>query len=181
MTNRIGQVRAFGTGLALASVVASCSNGSGGDKTDTLPREVGRPAPAYAVTSVAGDAVSVAALRGNVVLLNAWATWCAPCRDEIPEIRALHAKYAPQGLQVVGVTLDDESAVTAVQDFVKQYDMKYAIWRDPEQKFSTVFQFEGLPMTVLVDKTGVLRWIRMGRLDARDTTLDAAIRKALVM
>lgn len=177
MTNRGWTARAFGAGLALTSVVAGCS---GGDSRDA-PLKVGEPAPSYVATSVAGQLVSLAGLRGNVVLLNAWATWCVPCRAEIPEIRALHAKYSEQGLKVVGVSLDEANAEPAIADFVTRYDMRYQIWRDPAQGFSTDFRFDGLPMTVLVDKAGVLRWIWKGKLDARDTTLDAAIRKALVM
>jgi thiol-disulfide isomerase/thioredoxin len=177
MTNRVWHARAFGAGLALASVVAGCS---GGDSTDA-PLKVGQPAPSYVATSVAGQLVSIAGLRGNVVLLNAWATWCVPCRAEIPEIRALHTRYVGQGLKVVGVSLDEANAAPAIADFVKQYDMRYQIWWDPAQRFSTDFRFDGLPMTVLVDKAGVLRWILKGKLDARDTTLDAAIRTALVI
>jgi len=180
MTTCARRVRAFAASLAAACAATACAGGTGGDTSDT-PIEVGQLAPAYAAKSVAGDAVSIAGLRGKVVLLNAWATWCAPCRDEIPEIRALHAVYAGQGLQVVGVSLDENDSTAAIGAFVKQFDMRYQIWRDPTQRFSTDFRFGGLPMTVLVDRTGVLRWIRMGKLEPRDTTLDAAIRKALVM
>jgi peroxiredoxin len=179
MTNRVRGVLVLGTGLALASISVGCSHESGSDRADA-PLEVGQAAPAYAAKSVAGDAVSLAGLRGKVVLLNAWATWCVPCRVEIPLIRALNATYARQGLQVVGVSLDESDSATAIRAFVKQYDMKYSIWRDPAQRFSTDFRFEGLPMTVLVDRAGVVRWIWRGRLEPRDTTLDEAIRNALV-
>ncbi len=180
MTNPGRGARAFGVAWGLAFLGAGCRHGPAGDAADA-PLEIGRPAPAYAVKSLAGDAVSLAGLRGNVVLLNAWATWCVPCRVEIPQIRALHARYGREGLHVIGVSLDESDSAAAILAFVKQYDMKYQIWRDPAQRFSTDFRFEGLPMTVLVDRAGVVRWIWRGRLEPRDTTLDAAIRKALVM
>ena len=93
----------------------------------------------------------------------------------------MHARYATKGLQIVGVSLDEEATAGVIREFAEKHEMKYQIWRDPGQKFSTQFQFAGLPMTVLIDKTGVIRWLHRGRLPPRDTTLDAAIRNALVM
>ena len=178
MTSRARGVHAIGAGLALACA-AACSSGSDG-VGDDAPLEAGQHAPAYAAKTVVGGAASLASLRGKVVLLNAWATWCAPCRAEIPLIRAFHTRYAGQGLEVVGVSLDESDGGAAIGAFVKQYDMRYRIWRDPARRFLTDFRFDGLPMTVLVDRAGVIRWIWTGKLEARDTTLDAAIRKSLV-
>src|SRR6266851_2883329 len=100
MMNHV-RARTFGVAVALSFLGAGCSNGSDGDAA-AAPLEVGQPSPAYVARSVTGDAVSIGGLRGKVVLLNAWATWCKPCRVEIPLIRALHGKYATRGLQVVG-------------------------------------------------------------------------------
>lgn len=172
--------RALLLGVVLLSVAVFGCRSSVSSAADK-PLEVGVPAPAYVAVSTSGDSITLGAQRGNVVLLNAWATWCAPCRVEIPEIRALHAKYSPQGLRVIGVSLDEDTTAALVRDFVKEYQMTYQIWRDPGQRFSTDFKFGGLPMTVLIDRAGTLRWLRMGKLESRDTTLDAAIRKALVM
>jgi thiol-disulfide isomerase/thioredoxin len=129
--------------------------------------------------SIAGAPVSLVGLRGKVVLLNAWATWCKPCLAEIPEFRALHAKYESRGLVIVGVSLDQDTATAPIRDFVRQHDMLYRIWHDPGQTMMSTFNFGGLPTTILVDSGGIVRWISTGQVTPGDTSLDGAIRRAL--
>jgi peroxiredoxin len=106
---------------------------------ETRTVELGAPAPAYSAVSLTGDSVSIADLRGKVVLLNVWATWCHPCRTEIPELRALHAQFAPRGLQLVGVSVDADGSDEAIQEFMKEFSMNYEIWRDPGEQVMTTF------------------------------------------
>jgi cytochrome c-type biogenesis protein len=141
--------------------------------------EIGALAPAYRTISLAGDSVSLAAARGKVVLLNVWATWCHPCRTEIPELQALHKKYQARGLELVGVSVDTDGADADIRDFLKQYQMTYAIWRDPDERISSQFLTVGVPSTFLIDKQGVLRWRRTGPIAPNDTALSAAIERAL--
>lgn len=141
--------------------------------------EVGAAAPSYQTTSLDGDSVSLAAQRGKVVLLNVWATWCHPCRDEIPELQAIHAKYEASGLALIGVSVDADGSDEAIRAFVKDFQMAYPVWRDPDERVSAQFLVLGVPATFLIDREGVLRWRKTGPIQPNDISLSAAIERAL--
>lgn len=141
--------------------------------------EVGLPAPPYATVSLDGDSVSLEAKRGTVVLLNVWATWCHPCRTEIPELRALHAQYQAKGLELIGVSVDTDGTDETIRTFMRDFGMTFPIWRDPDERISTRFLAVGVPATFLIDKQGILRWRKTGPIAPNDTSLKAAIERAL--
>src|SRR3954470_21848970 len=91
--------------LGISLVVAGCTKGHG-DAEPGGRVEVGAPAPAYSAKTMTGSAVSLASMRPKIVLMNVWATWCGPCRKEIPELIAINSRYKDRGLQVVGITVD---------------------------------------------------------------------------
>lgn len=117
--------------------------------------KVGEAMPAYKAELLDGKPFDIAAERGNVVFLNLWATWCGPCRFEIPELQKLHNQYASQGLRVVGVSLD-ESGKDAVQQFVTEHSMTYPIALDPDGKLANVFQTTVIPTSALIDRNGAI-------------------------
>ena len=141
--------------------------------------EVGQPAPPYQAVSLSGDSVALADYRGKVVLLNVWATWCGPCRGEIPELRIIDSTYKSRGLRLIGVTIDADGSQSRIADFVKEFRMSYAIWHDPNERVSAQFRIIGVPSTFLIDRAGIVRWRSMGPIAPGDTSLDAAIRRAL--
>jgi cytochrome c-type biogenesis protein len=140
---------------------------------------VGAPAPEYAALSLNGDTVSLAGMRDRVVLLNVWATWCHPCRAEIPELQALHTRYAAKGFDVVGVSVDGDGDEAHIRDFVQEFGMTYPIWRDAGDRISTLFRAVGVPATYLIDRQGIMRWRTIGPVRPGDTTLVRAIEQAL--
>jgi len=144
--------------------------------TDT-DSAVGSTMPAYKAELLDGKPFDVAAERGNVVFLNLWATWCFPCRDEIPELQKLHNEYAAQGFKVVGVSLD-ESGKESVQKFVTDNSMTYPIALDPEGKLANVFQTTVIPTSVLIDRNGRIVWKKYGRI-AVDEELMSALKSAV--
>jgi peroxiredoxin len=154
-----------------------------GTNADTVrapaPVEVGRPAPAYRSVTARGDSVSLQSLRGKAVLLNIWATWCHPCRDEIPELQRLYERYRGRGLEIVGVSVDANADERAIANFARRYGMTYPIWRDPDERVSATFLAIGVPATFLIDRSGVLRWRKTGPIEPHDTTLTAAIERAV--
>lgn len=175
---RVHRGRRAAAGAVLALVACGC----GGSETGSAGSErvdVGAPAPAYRAVSLEGDSVSLSALRGKAVLLNVWATWCHPCRDEIPQLRAVHARYRARGLELVGVSVDTEGADDAIRDFMKEFAMTYPIWRDPDERVSAQFLVFGVPATFLVDRQGVLRYKKTGPVQPNDSLLAAAIERAL--
>jgi thiol-disulfide isomerase/thioredoxin len=150
------------------------------EETATAPStEVGATMPPYQATMLDGTPFDLAAERGrNVVFLNLWATWCGPCRFEIPELEKMHAKYAPRGFEVVGVSVD-EGGAEAVKPFVKEQTIGYPIALDPNGKIANILQTTVLPTSVVIDRNGKIVWRRIGALMGPDATLDAAIEKAL--
>lgn len=155
--------------------MAACSGaGDAGSRVD-----IGLPVPSYRAVSISGDSVSLDAQKGKVVLLNIWATWCHPCRDEIPELREIHAKYKDRGLELVGVSVDADGADENIRQFMKEFEMTYPVWLDPGERISAQFLTIGVPTTFLIDKTGVLRWRKTGPVVTGDTSLTNAIERAL--
>lgn len=140
---------------------------------------MGKAVPEYRAVSVDGDSVSLSAQRGKVVLFNVWATWCHPCRDEIPELLVLYEKYKPRGLELVGVSVDANGSDEAIRSFMKDFRMTYPIWRDPDERVSTEFLVVGVPATFLIDRNGTLRWRKTGPIQPGDSSLVAAIEQAL--
>jgi cytochrome c-type biogenesis protein len=147
---------------------------------DGAPRAlVGDPAPTYTATTMAGDSVSTADLAGKVVLLNVWATWCAPCREEIPFLQALHEKHRSQGLEIIGVSVDARGQDETIQGFINDFGMTYPIWRDPDERVQTMFMALGVPASYLIDREGVLRWRRLGIIRETDSVFTRALADAL--
>lgn len=138
---------------------------------------VGTSMPAYKAELLDGKSFDVAAERGNVVFLNLWATWCGPCRFEIPELQKLHTDNAAKGFKVVGVSLDD-SGKEAVQQFVTEHAMTYPVALDPDGKLANIFQTTVIPTSVLIDRNGKIVWKKYGAITVDDElrhALDAAL------
>lgn len=144
--------------------------------TDT-DSAVGQAMPPYKAELLDGKPFDIAAERGNVVFLNLWATWCGPCRYEIPELQKLHLQYASQGFKVVGVSLD-EGGKDAVQQFVSEHSMGYPVALDPDGKLANVFQTTVIPTSVLIDRNGKIVWKKYGAITV-DDELRQALEKAL--
>lgn len=159
--------------LALA-LAAAC-----GGPADYRPIATGDRAPAYAATTLAGDTVSLEGLRGQAVLLNIWATWCPPCREEMPELQALEEEYGPRGLRVVGVSIDGRGAEDAVRHFLEDYGIGFTILHDPDERVARAFRTAGVPETFLIGRDGRIagRWI--GMLKPDDPSIRERIEKAL--
>lgn len=111
------------------------------------------PAPDFAVTTLDGQRLRLADLRGQVVVLNFWATWCGPCRYEIPDLVALQQELGPDGLQVVGISLDEEAAL--VEPFVEEYGITYPVAVDDGTFQRTYGPFAFLPATYVIDRQGI--------------------------
>jgi peroxiredoxin len=141
--------------------------------------QVGEAAPAYAARSIAGDSVRLSDLRGNAVLLNVWATWCIPCRKELPELQALHTKFVDKGLRVVGVSVDEGSDDAAVREFAQQFGITYTIVRDPHTDVYNAFAIPGVPASFLIDRSGKVAWRHLGPFTSTDPTLQKALQQIL--
>lgn len=160
--------------LAGLLIVSACAEGG-------PPRAplVGDVVPDYGARTLDADSISLADLRGQVVLLNVWATWCPPCREEIPVLQALHEEHAGEGLRVVGVSVDAAGEGEAVRRFVDDYGVTFEIWLDPRERVSSIFRTAGVPTTLLIDREGRLVWRHLGPVRAGDPEMNRAISGAL--
>lgn len=121
---------------------------------DIFPVEVGSVAPDYkAVDLATGDSVALGSLRGQVVLLNIWATWCEPCRVEMPSMERLHQQLGPQGLKVVAVSID-ESDSSVVKGFQRQFGLTFRILQDRVRGIERVYQTTGVPESFVLNREG---------------------------
>ena len=152
MTNRgqwiaVGGVLAAIGGVLIAAV--SMSN-------DLAPVSIGAPAPAFRAVSLAtGDSVGLDHYAGDVVLLNIWATWCAPCEAEMPSIQRLYDEMAPDGLKLVSVSVEFTSA-DAVRRWLADRHLTFPVLLDKSGRIEDVYQTTGVPETFVLDPPGVL-------------------------
>lgn len=142
--------------------VAAC--GEIGSRVDAVPR-IGGPAPAYSALTLDGVQVALSDLRGEVVLLNIWATWCGPCVREMPGLEALHTEYGDQGLRVVGTSIDRGSAEGEVRRYLQNHEITFTILLDPDDQVSGTFRAIGVPETFLIDHEGTIRHRWFGEFD----------------
>lgn len=159
----------------LIAVFAACGCSEPRDPSELI----GAVAPAYEAVNLAGEPVSLASLRGEVVLLNVWATWCAPCRQEIPYLAELHAADGPRGLRIVGVSIDKAADRQKVADLAPELGITYAVWLDPTERISRVLRSPAVPATMLVDRSGIVRWKHMGIVREETPGFREAITAAL--
>jgi len=120
-----------------------------------VPQEVDYPAPPLALVDVNGQSVALADYAGQVVLLNNWATWCPPCRAEMPELQAYHTAHQEQGFTVIAVEAGDPAS--QVQQFVEEYGLTFPVWVDTGQQALTVFRNLALPNSFVIDREGQVR------------------------
>lgn len=125
--------------------------------------QVDKPAPALALKDVAGRTLRLSDYRGKVVLLNFWATWCAPCRAEMPDLIKWQREYGRRGLQIIGITYPPEE-LAEVQKFMKSIKVNYPIALGDEETKARFDKGEVLPITVIIDRKGVVREIIQGIL-----------------
>jgi peroxiredoxin len=112
-----------------------------------------REHPEFTLTDLSGKSWTFSELRGKVVLVNFWATWCPPCRKEMPDLEALYQRFAPKGLVVLGIS-DEEAA--KVEPFIRERKVSFPVLLDPGRKVNEMFVVEGIPKSFVYDREGKL-------------------------
>ena len=120
----------------------------------------GAPAPAFQLNSNTGKPLALADFKGQIVLLNFWASWCGPCRQEMPILEQLNRQYHGKGVTLLGINVEPDSA--AAVDWLKATPVTFPILFDTESKVSNLYEVAGMPNTVIVDRKGVVRYIHRG-------------------
>ena len=119
-----------------------------------------QPAPDFALPARDGAEVRLSELKGQVVMINFWATWCGPCRQEMPLLQQLQSRYEPLGFTLLGVNVENDSA--AAQAWLKGVPVSFPILFDRQNEVAERFGVEGMPSTVFVDRAGNVRHVHRG-------------------
>lgn len=150
------------------SIISACSG------TTTATPEVKRsndypPAPTNlmqaSLTKMDGNSFKLSDYRGKVLLVNVWATWCGPCRQEVPELIELQAKHKVKGFEVIGLNLDEEETPDMIKDFGKEMEINYELVRGDSQLFKEFYQIskrDAIPQSFLIDREGKLLGVFVG-------------------
>jgi cytochrome c-type biogenesis protein len=133
----------------------------------------------YQATGLDGKVVSLQDFKGKAILLNTWATWCGPCRQEMPYLESLDKNFSNQGLVIVGVSIDSAGSDNKILGFMKYYGITYPILKDPDNRFSHVFSTMGVPETFLISQDGTILYHWKGQLDPTSGDVENRIKNAL--
>ncbi len=152
---------AIGAGLVLVAIAAFLSlsraqaeiEAAGGPSA--IPMEVNFPAPEVKVNDLQGKRISLADYAGQVVLYNAWATWCPPCKAEMPTLQAYYDDHKDQGFVVIAI--EDGQPINEVADFVEKFGLTFPVWPDPYHVATTAFKSNTLPTSFVIDREGIVR------------------------
>jgi len=125
------------------------------------PRE-GFSAPDFTLDLLGGGQVRLADLRGKVVMVNFWATWCPPCRAEMPAIEKIYRAYKDLGLEVLAVNTTDQDSESAAADFIEEFGLTFPVPLDRTGAVSASYILRGLPSTYFIDRKGVIRAVVVG-------------------
>jgi len=128
---------------------------------------IGKPAPDFTVTSLDGKTISLDSLKGKVIILNFWATWCPPCRAEIPEFVQFYRDFKKKGVVIIGLGVNDSDA--SLQKFSKKNQINYPVANDKRNRVSSLYgRIRSIPTTFVIDVKGIIRDIRIGGIDKKE-------------
>jgi peroxiredoxin len=116
--------------------------------------------PAFTLPARDGGNLSLAELKGQVVMINFWATWCGPCRQEMPLLEQIQARYEPLGFTLVGINVEPDSA--AAEEWLAKAPVTFPILFDRENRVAESFGVEGMPSSVFIDRAGKVRYVHRG-------------------
>ncbi|NJD39740.1 MAG: TlpA family protein disulfide reductase [Geobacter sp.] len=143
---------------------------------EAAPRR-GQPAPAFKLFAINGQPLSNEGLKGSVVIIDFWATWCPPCRESLPFFNELHRKYSKQGLQIIGMNVD-EGPERELKNFVAEKGLLYAIAMAP-RKLQDEFGVRALPVLYILDRNGVVREQVVGFSAQAGKVIETNVKKLL--
>jgi peroxiredoxin len=118
------------------------------------------PAPPFTLTEIGGQSASLAQYKGQVVMLNFWATWCGPCQQEMPLLDQMYKKYKPAGFTLIGVNVDKDAP--PVKQLLDRKPVSFPVLLDPASQVSKAYHVDEMPSTVLIDRKGNVRFLHRG-------------------
>lgn len=135
------------------------------------------PAPDFTLQSSTGENVRLAEQRGQVVMLNFWASWCGPCRKEMPLLDAMSKRYSSAGFVLYGVNVEEDN--TDAKKLLKELGVTFPALFDPESKASSLYNVDAMPTTVVIDKKGEIRFVNRGYKEGDENKYRDQIRELI--
>jgi peroxiredoxin len=135
------------------------------------------PAPDFTLQSSTGENVRLAEQRGKVVMLNFWASWCGPCRKEMPLLDAMYQRYSSAGFVLYGVNVEEDN--TDAKKLLKELGVTFPVLFDTESKASSLYNVDAMPTTVVIDKKGQVRYVNRGYKDGDENKYRDQIRELI--
>jgi len=139
-----------------------------------LAAQASQPAPDFTLKRLDGPNLRLAEQRGQVIALNFWASWCAPCRVEMPHLNRLHDKYRDAGFSFLGVNVDDDPAKAAAE--AAKLGIRFPVLLDQLKAVSKLYGLAAMPTTVLIDRDGLVRHVHQGYRNGVEAMYDQQIR-----
>jgi thiol-disulfide isomerase/thioredoxin len=124
--------------------------------------KIGDLAPDIDLPSMTGDQITLSKLVGRPVLVNFWATWCGPCRQEIPSLVRKYNQYKDQGFVIIGVNYQDDNNDEGIRTFMRNSLITFPIVRDADERYGRMYRINGLPTSIFIDRKGIVRDILVG-------------------
>lgn len=135
------------------------------------------PAPDFTLARIGGTNLRLQEQRGQVVMVNFWATWCAPCREEMPHLDRLYQKYRSSGFVLLGVNVDDDTGNAVA--LAQKLGVKFPVLLDTDKKVSRLYELNAMPSTVLIDRDGRVRHVHRGYQSGYENTYEKLVRGLL--
>jgi thiol-disulfide isomerase/thioredoxin len=131
-------------------------------------------APNFTLTSRGGENLKLSEYRGDVVMINFWASWCGPCRQEMPLLNALYERYKPLGFTILGVNVEEDSS--QAKTLLADVPVDFPILFDNTNKVSQLYHVEAMPSTILVDRNGNMRYLHQGYTPGTEKDYEQQVR-----
>src|SRR5258708_11576728 len=167
--------------LPLLACGASTESGKGSESAGDTGGLVGNPAPDFTVKAVANSSgtLSLKSMRGKVVLIDFWGTFCEPCKKSFPKLQDLNTKYAASGLRIVGVSEDESDDKDKIPSFGDTYGAKFPLAWDGDKSIAKHYKPETMPSSFIIDKKGVVRYAHVGYHDGEEVEVEKEIKELL--
>jgi peroxiredoxin len=171
---RVHSVPSLFIGVAATVAVAGCTGAQNAPQ-----QQMGQAAPDFTVQTLQpnGGQVSLASLRGKVVVLDIWASWCAPCAQELPKLADLYNAEHANGLEVVAVSQDSDPA--DAQRFLQEHPLPFTIASDPQNSVAGAYNPSNMPSSYVISKDGQIVYVNAGYHDGDDQKIATAVKQAL--
>lgn len=139
--------------------------------------EISGPAPDFTLKSRSGENLKLSEFRGEVVMINFWASWCGPCRQEMPLLDQLYTRYSPMGFTILGVNVEENSALA--EKLLEEIPVSFPILYDSENKVTELYEVMAMPSTIMVDRDGNMRYLHLGYMPGYEVDYEAQIKELI--